>query len=137
MSEEKKGIGDNSKITEAKIFTDWLSNDTENYQTLNPVDNELIKQVKAQLKIIQNLISKCVNKHTASHGDEYHFAEEISNEKDVRNGCDPEFGLWRKPTKYEKQKLAVETEQELNKASNDLARIIWVDLKDVEDKDGK
>ena len=137
MSEDKRGIGDNSKITEAKIFTDWLSNDTENYQTLNPVDNELIKQVKAQLKKIQSIISKCVDKHAASHGAEYHFAAEVSNEKDIRNGCDPEFGVWRIPTKYEKNKFGVETEQELNKANNDLQKIIWSDLKDVEDKDDK
>ena len=140
MSEQKRGIGDNSKtkITEAKIFTDWLSNETKDYQTLNPVDHELIKRVKAQLKKIQNIVSKCVDKHTASHGEEYHFASEVSNQKDIEKyGSDPEFGLWRKPTKYEKQKLAVETEQDLNKASNDLARMIWVDLKDVEDKDGK
>lgn len=140
MSEQKRGIGDNSetKITEAKIFTDWLSNETEDYQTLNPVDHELIKQVKAQLKKIQNIVSKCVDKHTASHGEEYHFASEVSNQKDIEKyGSDPEFGLWRKANTYEKKKFAVETEQELNKANNDLQKIIWQDLKDVEDNDVK
>jgi hypothetical protein len=133
MSEQKRGIRDNSKITEAKAFKDFVS---EDYQSLNPVDNELIKLVKRELKSIQRILSKCVDKHRASHGAETCFHDEVCNQKEIdKYGDDPVFGNYRVGNRYEKSKLAVECEQELNDTNNRLAKVIYQDLEKVEVKD--
>jgi hypothetical protein len=45
------------------------------------------------------------------------------------------FGNYRVGNRYEKSKLAVECEQELNDTNNRLAKVIYQDLEKVEVKD--
>ena len=97
MSEQKRGIGDNSKITEAKVFTDYVS-------PLEP--KEVLSLIKNKLESAYKFINASSKEHTASHGDDYYFESEI-NEKE---SCDAlnkiEFGVWRKPNTYEKKAFA-------------------------------
>lgn len=114
MSDGKKGIGDNSKITEAKAFKGIVS---EEYQSLNPVDPEFLNSIKTLCKDIYKYIQHANNEHRASHGDEYYFEHEI----DEKNSCEVlkkvEFGVYRRPNSYEKKAFARDAEISLNHAS--------------------
>ena len=111
MSEQKRGIGDNSKITEAKVFTDYVS-------PLEP--KEVLRLIKDKLESAYKFINASSKEHTASHGDDYYFESEI-NEKE---SCDAlnkiEFGVWRKPNTYEKKAFARDSEISSGKASKEI-----------------
>ena len=113
MSEQKRGIGDNSKITEAKIFTDYVS-------PLELTPEALLKQIKDKLKYAYRFANDAKKEHTASHGDDYYFESEV-NEKE---SCDAlgkvEFGVWRKPNTYEKKAFARDAEISGDKATTEI-----------------
>ena len=111
MSEQKRGIGDNSKITEAKVFTDYVS-------PLEPL--ELLKLIKNKLDSAYKWVDASKNEHTASHGDEYYFESEV-NEKESSDALGKvEFGVWRKPNTYEKKAFARDSEISSGKASKEI-----------------
>ena len=111
MSEQKRGIGDNSKITEAKVFTDYVS-------PLEP--KEVLSLIKNKLESAYKFINASSKEHTASHGDDYYFESEI-NEKESSDALGKvEFGVWRKPNTYEKKAFARDSEISSGKASKEI-----------------
>jgi len=111
MSDGKKGIGVNSKITETKVLTDYVS-------PLEPL--ELLRLIKNKLKYAYSFANDAKKEHTASHGDEYYFESQV-NEKE---SCDAigkvEFGVWRKPNTYEKKAFARDAEISADKATTEI-----------------
>jgi len=100
------------------------------------ISAEAVIDVKRQLKKIQSLISNACKFHTASHGDEYYFKDEISNEKDIEKyGTKTQYGLFRRPNPYEKKRFAADTERDLNSAHGDLAKIIYKTMSEVDDNE--
>ena len=98
MSKEKdRGLGDNSKI------------DVEDYLSLNPVNEDLLKKINDLLLQIASKVWKASSYHAASHGDTYHFRDELN-----KNG---ERGVVRKPNNWEKTKFASQTDDELSEAN--------------------
>jgi len=101
------------------------------------ISAEAVADVKHQLKKIQSLISNACKFHTASHGDEYYFKDEISNEKDLEKypGTKTQYGLFRRPNPYEKKRFAADTERNLDTAAGDLAKIIYKTMSEVDDNE--
>ena len=106
MSTEKvqRGLGDNSKINDVK----------ESYNTWG----EILKEVTTSILTLSNKITSIQDMHKASHGHEYYFADECSNEKDFERypGTTPKFGNTRKCTPFEKKDFAGRANQELDNA---------------------
>ena len=109
MSTEKvqRGLGDNSKINSAK----------ESYKTWG----EILKEVTENILTLTNKITSIQDMHKASHGHEYYFADECSNEKDFERypGTTPKFGNTRKCTPFEKKDFAGRANAELEQAYTD------------------
>ena len=100
----KRGLGDNSKINDAK----------ESYNTWG----EILKEVTNNILTLSNKITSIQDMHKASHGHEYYFADECSNEKDFERypGTTPKFGNTRKCTPFEKKDFAGRANAELEQA---------------------
>ena len=102
------------------------------------ITEEAVTEFRKQLRSIIKIVDNAISKHTASHGDEYYFKDEV-NEKE---SCDAlgrvEFGVYRRPNPYEKKSFARDTETDLNKVSFELSKIcedqIHDIFKDPEDK---
>ena len=109
MSTEKvqRGLGDNSKINDVK----------ESYNTWG----EILKEVTTNILTLSNKITSIQDMHKASHGHEYYFADEGSNEKDFERypGTTPKFGNTRKCTPFEKKDFAGRANAELEQAYTD------------------
>ena len=109
MSTEKvqRGLGDNSKINDVK----------ESYNTWG----EILKEVTTNILTLSNKITSIQDMHKASHGHEYYFADECSNEKDFERypGTTPKFGNTRKCTPFEKKDFAGRANAELEQAYTD------------------
>ena len=103
----KRGLGDNSKINDAK----------ESYKTWG----EILKEVTENILTLTNKITSIQDMHKASHGHEYYFADECSNEKDFERypGTTPKFGNTRKCTPFEKKDFAGRANAELEQAYTD------------------
>ena len=93
----QRGLGDNSKINDVK----------ESYNTWG----EILKEVTTNILTLSNKITSIQDMHKASHGHEYYFADECSNEKDFERypGTTPKFGNTRKCTPFEKKDEIDET----------------------------
>ena len=76
---------------------------------------ETVDEVKRKLNDLRSLVQKTINYHTASHGDDYYFEDEISNQKDLEKypATTPEFGHFRRPNPYEKKRFAAKAESNL------------------------
>ena len=103
----KRGLGDNSKINDVK----------ESYNTWG----EILKEVTTNILTLSNKITSIQDMHKASHGHEYYFADECSNEKDFERypGTTPKFGNTRKCTPFEKKDFAGRANAELEQAYTD------------------
>ena len=103
----KRGLGDNSKINDVK----------ESYNTWG----EILKEVTTNILTLSNNITSIQDMHKASHGHEYYFADECSNEKDFERypGTTPKFGNTRKCTPFEKKDFAGRANAELEQAYTD------------------
>jgi len=107
MQDNKRGIGDNS------IQDDKYKNFAEH-----------IKDISSRLWKLHSTISSTINTHTASHGDEFYFPDEINNQKDIdRYGYKPEWGNTRRPNPYEKKEFAGETTNKLNETATQLTKL--------------
>jgi len=111
MSEQKRGIGDNSKITEAKVFTDYVS-------PLEPL--EVLRLIKNKLDSAYRWVDASQNEHKASHGNEYYFESEVNEKESSDASGKVEFGVWRKPNTYEKKAFARDSEISSGKASTEI-----------------
>ncbi len=78
--------------------------------------------MKDKLQSVLGMLTEADKKHRASHGDDYYFADELTNPKDAERypGSAPEFGKYRRANPYEKQSFARDTETLLDKASGEL-----------------
>ena len=83
---------------------------------------ETVDEVKRKLNDLRSLVQKTINYHTASHGDDYYFEDEISNQKDLEKypATTPEFGHFRRPNPYEKKRFAAKAETNLNNIGTEL-----------------
>ena len=86
------------------------------------ISQEAYQQLKDKLQSVLGMLTEADKKHRASHGDDYYFADELTNPKDAERypGSAPEFGKYRRANPYEKQSLARDTETLLDKASGEL-----------------
>ena len=83
---------------------------------------ETVDEVKSKLNDLRSLVQKTINYHTASHGDDYYFEDEISNQKDLDKypATTPEFGHFRRPNPYEKKRFAAKAETNLNNIGTEI-----------------
>tara|TARA_R100000805_G_C3574137_1_gene79464 strand:+ start:405 stop:767 length:363 start_codon:yes stop_codon:yes gene_type:complete len=86
---------------------------------------ETIQEFKSKLNELNNLVGKTINYHTASHGDDYYFEDEVSNQKDLEKypATTPEFGHFRRPNPYEKKRFAAKAESNLNTLSLEIMNL--------------
>ena len=86
------------------------------------ISQEAYQQLKDKLQSVLGMLTEADKKHRASHGDDYYFADELTNPKDAERypGSPPEFGKYRRANPYEKQSFARDTETLLDKASGEL-----------------
>ena len=86
------------------------------------ITEETVDEVKSKLNDLRSLVQKTINYHTASHGDDYYFEDEISNQKDLEKypATTPEFGHFRRPNPYEKKRFAAKAESNLNNIGTEL-----------------
>lgn len=86
------------------------------------ISQEAYQQLKDKLQSVLGMLTEADKKHRASHGDDYYFADELTNPKDAERypGSAPEFGKYRRANPYEKQSFARDTETLLDKASGEL-----------------
>ena len=86
------------------------------------ISQEAYQQLKDKLQSVLGMLTEADKKHRASHGDDYYFADELTNPKDaeIYPGSAPEFGKYRRANPYEKQSFARDTETLLDKASGEL-----------------
>jgi len=108
MHQDKRGVGDNS-----------VQEDT--FQSLADV----VKDISSRLWKLNTTINATIDTHTASHGNEFYYADEISNQKDLEKypSTKPEYGRSRRPNPYEKKEFAGETTNKLNDAAGKLAKL--------------
>ena len=72
---------------------------------------EALQLIKEQIRSIIKKLDEASSKHTASHGNDYYFDDEICNQKDIdKYGYRPEWGNTRRPNPYEKKMFARDTE---------------------------
>ena len=109
MSNDTRGIGDNSTQEE------------DTFKSLADV----VKDISDKLWKLNSTINKTINTHTASHGNEFYFADEISNQKDLDKypTTRTEYGRYRRPNPYEKKEFAGETTNKLNDTAGKLAKL--------------
>ena len=86
------------------------------------ISQEAYQQLKDKLQSVLGMLTEADKKHRASHGDDYYFADELTNPKDVERypGSPVEYGKYRRANPYEKQSFARDTETLLDKASGEL-----------------
>ena len=110
MSEQKRGIGDNSKITEAKVYTDYVS-------PLEPL--EVLRLIKDKLSSAYKWVDASKNEYSITWW--WVLFESEVNEKESSDALGKiEFGVWRKPNTYEKKAFARDSEISSGKASKDI-----------------
>ena len=110
MQDNKRGIGDNSVQDE----------------TYYPSLAEHLKDICSKLWKLHSTINNTINTHTASHGNEFYFADEVSNEKDLEKypgSTKIEYGRYRRPNPYEKKEFAGETTNKLNDTAVQLTKL--------------
>ena len=101
----KRGLGDNSKINDAK----------ESYKTWG----EILKEVTENILTLTNKITSIQDMHKASHGHEYTFKDEIDETKSSAVLNKYVYGVTRKCTPFEKKDFAGRANAELEQAYTD------------------
>ena len=95
------------------------------------ITEEAVTEFRKQLRSIIKIVDNAISKHTASHGDEYYFKDEV-NEKESNDGLGRVyFGVYRRPNPYEKKSFARDTETDLNKVSFELSKICESQIHDI------
>ena len=86
------------------------------------ISQEAYQQLKDKLQSVLGMLTEADKKHRASHGDDYYFADELTNPKDAERypGSPPEFGKYRRANPYEKQSFARDTETLIGGARSEL-----------------
>tara|TARA_R110000851_G_scaffold278166_1_gene431253 strand:+ start:128 stop:505 length:378 start_codon:yes stop_codon:yes gene_type:complete len=86
------------------------------------ISQEAYTQLKDTIKRVLNSLDVADQKHRASHGDDYYFADELTNPKDVERypGSPVEYGKYRRANPYEKQSFARDTESLIGGARSEL-----------------
>ena len=86
------------------------------------ISQEAYKQLKDTITRVLNSLDVADKKHRASHGDDYFFADELTNPKDVERypGSPVEYGKYRRANPYEKQSFARDTESLIGGARSEL-----------------
>jgi len=86
------------------------------------ISQEAYQQLKDKLQSVLGMLTEADKKHRASHGDDYYFADELTNPKDAERypGSAPEFGKYRRANPYEKQSFARDTESLIGGARSEL-----------------
>jgi len=109
MENDTRGIGDNS-LQEEGTFKSLA---------------DVVKDISDRLWKLHNTINTTINTHTASHGNEFYYADEISNQKDLDKypATRPEYGRYRRPNPYEKKEFAGETTNKLNDTAVQLTKL--------------
>ena len=108
QDKDTRGIGDNSIQDE----------------TYYPSLAEHVKDIGSKLWKLHKIISATIDTHTASHGNEFYYADEVSNQKDIdRYGYKPEWGRYRRPNPYEKKEFAGETTNKLTETGVQLRKL--------------
>jgi len=100
------------------------------------ISQETMAQIVQKLKSVKSLLWEAKDLHTASHGDEYYFRDEISDEEaEIANfrRTMPNTGVHRKPNSYEKKKFAGDATNKISEASEELSKIIYQDLEGFDD----
>ena len=101
----KRGLGDNSKINDAK----------ESYNTWG----EILEEVTKNILTLSNKITSIQDMHKASHGHEYTFKDEIDETKSSAVLNKYVYGVTRKCTPFEKKDFAGRANAELEQAYTD------------------
>ena len=97
------------------------------------IGHETMVKIVEDLKSIKHMLWEAIDFHTASHGNTYHFKDEIDpNEARVSEYLRqmPKMGVTRKPNPYEKKKFAGDAVNKLHDASQKLAEVIWQEMED-------
>ena len=86
------------------------------------ISQEAYQQLKDKLQSVLGMLTEADKKHRASHGDDYYFADELTNPKDVERypGSPVEYGKYRRANPYEKQSFARDTESLIGGARSEL-----------------
>ena len=95
------------------------------------ISHEAMAQIVKKLQSVKSLLWEAKDLHTASHGDEYYFRDEISDkEAEIANfrRTMPNTGVHRKPNTYEKKKFAGDATNKISEASEELSKIIYQDM---------
>lgn len=116
---KNRGLGDNSKN-----YPETTASNNADYQSLNPIDHDLVRSVKDLLWSAIHTINDADSEHRASHGDEFNFKDEV-NEKESSDALGKVvFGVWRKPNTYEKKAFARDSEITMGKAKDKICKAI-------------
>ena len=96
MESNNRGIGHNSENIKDQDNADYVSG------------LDLLKEAYKLMSSFYNELSNIQKYHTASHGDDYYFADELKNPKDVERypGSRVEYGKTRRPNSFEKKNFA-------------------------------
>ena len=101
------------------------------------IGHDAMVEIVEDLKSIKQIIYEALNLHTASHGDTYHFKDEIDpNEARISEYMRqmPKMGVTRKPNPYEKKKFAGDAVNKLHEANDKLSKVIWQEIGDFHDE---
>ena len=124
---KNRGIGHNSENVKEKDNANYVSG-----------MDLLLDAIKSVTSLFDELVD--IQKyHTASHGDDYYFADELKNPKDVERypGSPVEYGKTRRPNSFEKKNFAGKTNHHLDIVQTKSLNIRSQLMKAVEKLEGK
>ena len=127
MESNNRGIGHNSENVKEKDNANYVSG-----------MDLLLDAIKSVSLLFDELVD--IQKyHTASHGDDYYFADELKNPKDVERypGSPVEYGKTRRPNSFEKKNFAGKTNHHLDIVQTKSLNIHSQLMKAVEKLEGK
>jgi len=128
MESNNRGIGHNSENIKDQDNADYVSG------------LDLLNEAYQLVSSLYNELSNIQKYHTASHGDDYYFADELKNPKDVERypGSPVEYGKTRRPNSFEKKNFAGKANHHLDLAQTKIADVeskLYTASKMLEGKD--